>query len=164
MKPVSVYLLLGSNLGNRNYNIREALRQIGQMAGIVRALSGIYETEPWGFKSELLFFNQAVEIESSFAPDELLKAIVEIETNLGRKREGARYNSRAIDIDIIFFSNQIIQMPGLVIPHPLLHLRRFVLVPLAEIAGGYIHPVFNKSVTDLLRECPDTSLVRKPGG
>jgi 2-amino-4-hydroxy-6-hydroxymethyldihydropteridine diphosphokinase len=164
MKPVSVYLLLGSNLGNRNYNIREAVRQTGQMAGSVRTLSGIYETEPWGFKSELLFFNQAVEIESSLIPDELLKVILEIEANLGRKRDGARYNSRTIDIDILFFSNQIIQLPGLVIPHPLLHLRRFVLVPLAEIAGTYIHPVFNKSVRDLLSECPDRSFVRKQDG
>jgi 2-amino-4-hydroxy-6-hydroxymethyldihydropteridine diphosphokinase len=161
MKKSTVYLLLGSNRGDKAMFLTRAIEQISLTAGRVLVTSSRYETAPWGFTDEEYFINQAVKLETTLSPTELLVTLNNIEEMLGRKRTGSTYESRTIDIDILFYADKVIVSDVLKIPHPLLQERRFTLVPLAEIAPKLVHPVFKKSVFTLLSECQDSKEVVK---
>lgn len=156
-----VYLGLGTNLGNREENLNQAIEKIREFVGPVIRVSSLYETEPWGFSSESLFLNMVAEVDTKLKPSGLLGRLLMIESFLGRLREVKKYTSRIIDIDILFYGDRIIDNKALQVPHPLLQERRFVLVPLSEIAPGFIHPVIKKSIKRLLEECQDKSEVTK---
>ena len=156
-----LYLLLGGNLGDKRKIFSEAIQLINDRIGKTDSQSAIYETEPWGFESEDLFWNQVLEISTSLTPEEVLKQTQQIEHELGRIRKKHQYASRVIDIDILFFSDLILNQPNLIIPHPRIQERKFTLVPLAEIAPELIHPVFRKTVVRLLNECSDALKVEK---
>lgn len=159
-----VYLLLGSNVGDRQRFLNEATRLLQERVGPVLKPSSIYETEPWGFKSKGLFLNQVLKIETSLDSCELLKVIKAIETKLGRIRKTQRYSPRCIDIDILFYKNEVYFSDDLVIPHPGLHDRMFTLVPLNEIAPDYLHPILKKTIRELINDCDDKLAVRKVKG
>ena len=156
------YILTGGNLGDREENLRQARVAIEQKCGPVTKSSALYETEAWGLKDQGPFLNQALELRTPMGARELLDTLLAIELSLGRVRE-VKYGPRIIDIDIIFFNHDVIELPGLSVPHPQMHLRRVALEALAEIAPAYIHPIFNKSVSQLLAECTDTLAVNKLG-
>ncbi len=150
-----VALGLGGNMGNRLLNIGKAQMLITQhLGGIVRC-SSLYETAAWGNTDQPNFLNQAILIKTPFTPKMLLNKCLEIEKQLGRRRE-IKWGPRIIDIDILLYNNIKIASESLNIPHPHMQDRRFVLQPLAEIAPSYLHPVLNKSLQDLLANCPDT--------
>ncbi len=157
----TVYLLTGGNLGNRHYYLKRAAEIIEEKAGRITRTSSLYETEPWGFRSFQYFLNQALLLETKLDPQALLKELLVIEDHLGKLRNVRGYKSRSIDIDLLFFNNQTIRQAGLVIPHDKLHLRKFALYPMAEIAPGLIHPVLGKTIRELLEQCNDDHLVRK---
>lgn len=154
------YLLIGGNVGNRHQNLAKAARLIDGQAGKVVQCSAIYETEAWGKSDQPAFLNQVLEVETSLQPQSLLKAILHIEQEMGRRRN-EKYGPRTIDIDILLYDNLELDTDDLVIPHPQLHLRRFALSPLAEIAATVIHPFLKKSIDELLLECPDKLAVKK---
>ena len=145
------YLALGTNIGNKRRNMITAAALLAERVGDVLALSGFYETEPWGFQSENRFLNAALQIETALSPLELLKATQEIEIEMGRtQKSNGAYHDRIIDIDILLYDDLVLQTPELTLPHPLMHERLFVMEPLAEIAPNVIHPVFKKPVISLL--------------
>jgi 2-amino-4-hydroxy-6-hydroxymethyldihydropteridine diphosphokinase len=153
-------LLLGSNLQHRESIIAKAIAIIGQLNECkILNKSNLYESEAWGFESENQFLNQAIEIETSLHPTTLLKALLNIENQLGRVRKHAGYESRIIDIDILFYDHLVINLTELNIPHPRLHLRRFTLICLVEIIPNFIHPTLQKSIQQLHDECIDYSKV-----
>lgn len=156
------YLSLGSNLGDRDQNLDHAIRLIGRRTGRILKKSSIFETDPWGFSSEQLFLNLVLEVETELAPDILLDELIGIEREMGRIRSDG-YTSRIIDVDILFYGNQVIHTASLKIPHPLLQERKFVLVPLAEIAAELVHPVLGIPIHELLVQCPDMGRVTKQG-
>ena len=145
------YLALGTNIGNKRRNMITAAALLAERVGDVLALSGFYETEPWGFQSENTFLNAALQLETALSPLELLKATQEIEIEMGRtQKSNGAYHDRIIDIDILLYEDLVLQTPELTLPHPLMHERLFVMGPLAEIAPNVIHPVFKKPVISLL--------------
>ena len=150
----TTYLLLGSNLGLRKNFLQQAAEQIKTRIGQVIHYSGIYETAAWGLENQAAFLNQVLAIDTSLPPDLLLPEINAIEADLGRVRD-IRWGARVIDIDILFYENLVIHSQRLTIPHPELQNRRFTLVPLAEITPEFIHPVFGKTISQLLENCPD---------
>lgn len=155
------YLCLGGNIGNRESSINEALEQINQSVGEITSFSGIYETEAWGVTNQQPYLNMCIGMKTEYRSHELLKTLMHIEKNLGRERNMYHtYEPRTIDIDILFYNNEIIHQNDLTVPHPRLHLRKFVLVPLNEIAPNHLHPVLNKTIFNLLNECLDTSKVK----
>ncbi len=155
------YLLLGSNLGDRHAYLRHAVRDIQLYCGPIFIRSAVYESEPWGFDSELSFLNQAVGIHTELSAIALLDTLLQIEKSYGRHRTGnGGYASRSIDIDIIYFDDQIINSTKLSVPHPRLHQRRFVLVPLNEIAPEFVHPELKKTNRELLLKTTDDSMVK----
>jgi 2-amino-4-hydroxy-6-hydroxymethyldihydropteridine diphosphokinase len=154
-----IFLSLGSNLGDRRKNLESAVILLEKQAGHIEARSVMYETQPWGFSSDISFYNQAVELYSGKDPSQLLKILHEIESECGRRHMSVRYAPRTVDLDILLFNHCIIRTPDLVLPHPTLHLRRFVLIPLAEIAPHVIHPVLLRSIERLLASCADKSAV-----
>ena len=170
-----VFLLLGSNRGDRRKLLHQALGLITHKAGPILQSSSIFETEPWGFTDPIPFLNQAIEIETILPPEKLLETILDIESTLGRTRPGygchcpnlhtpgnplvpkaeneiTAYSGRTIDIDILFYGQKMIFTTTLMVPHPRLHERRFALEPLSEIAPGFKHPVLGKTVGELLKE------------
>jgi 2-amino-4-hydroxy-6-hydroxymethyldihydropteridine diphosphokinase len=158
-----VFLGIGTNLGNRGNNLKEAVARIAENIGPIMKSSSVYETEPWGFQASDEFLNMVVMVETKLTPSGLLGRILMIETLLGRVRDEKQYTSRVIDIDILFYEDQIIDEKSLKIPHPLMHERRFVLVPLCEIDPEMVHPVLKKTVASLLKTCKDKSKVKKYG-
>lgn len=154
-----VFLSLGSNLGDRADNLQQAKNRIGELIGPVISASSLYETEPWGFESDNEFLNMVLCAETGLAPSGLLGRILMIESQLGRIRCETRYSSRNIDIDILLYNSEIINEEALIIPHPRMHERRFVMIPLAEIAPELIHPVLKKTIRSLLKSCPDNRKV-----
>ena len=145
------YLALGTNIGNKRRNMITAAALLAERVGDVLALSGFYETEPWGFQSENTFLNAALQLETALSPLELLKATQEIEIEMGRtQKSNGAYHDRITDIDILLYDDLVLQTPELTLPHPLMHERLFVMEPLAEIAPNVIHPVFKKPVISLL--------------
>lgn len=144
-----VYLLLGSNLGERERNIEVAIKELEKLGLLIQKRSSLYNTAPWGYYKQPDFLNIAVECLTNIAPIELLRELKEIEKKMGRK-ETVRYGPRVIDIDIIFYNSLIIKTESLVIPHPLMHKRRFVLEPLCEIAPDFVHPELKLTVRELL--------------
>ncbi len=150
----TAYLSLGSNLGDRLRLIQEAVAALTVEAGPVTALSSLYETEPWGFSSPHRFLNVALALETTLSPETLLAVTQRIERDLGRthKSVDGRYADRTIDIDLLFVGDAVLDTPALTLPHPRLHLRRFVLEPLCEIAPALLHPLLRKSVSQLLAE------------
>jgi 2-amino-4-hydroxy-6-hydroxymethyldihydropteridine diphosphokinase len=157
------YLLTGGNMGNREENLATAYHHIDQQCGHVIHASSIYETKAWGKNDQPSFLNQVLEIQTNLTPRQLLKKILFIEQQIGRVRE-EKYGPRIIDIDILLFNDEIHNYPSLKIPHPELQNRRFVLVPLAEIAATAVHPVLKKTIVELLEICPDKLEVSKVGG
>ena len=155
-----VYLLLGSNLGDRLQHLGKAKVLIAERCGAIAAQSAIYETAAWGNTEQQSFYNQAIGISTSLSPVNLLVAVKAIEREVGRT-ETVHWGPRIIDIDIILYGAEVVDLPQLQIPHPYMHQRRFTLAPLAEIAGNVIQPVFNKTVSELLAVCSDTSEVTK---
>lgn len=155
-----VYLLTGGNMGNRLVNLQQASRKIKKQAGIVLKKSEVYETAAWGLTDQNPFLNQVLLVSTSLPPEELLQTLLRIEQELGRKRI-LKMGPRIIDIDILFYNNEIIATPGLTVPHPQIANRRFVLTPLNEIAPGFVHPGLQKTIKELLEICPDKLEVKK---
>jgi len=156
-----VYLLLGSNIGDRIEVINAAVREIESKVGKVLSSSAPYETAAWGKEDQPSFINMALAVETIQKAEQVLDTVLEIEQQLGRVRL-ERWGARVIDIDLIFYHNEVIEIPGkLVIPHPELQNRKFVLEPLAEIAPDHLHPILNKTVSDILRSLADKLSVSK---
>ena len=156
-----VFLGIGTNLGDRERNLGQAVENIEEYIGHVLKSSSVYETEPWGFQTSDKFLNMVVKVETQLIPSALLERILMIENLAGRVRGSERYSSRLIDIDIILYEAMIVDEESLKIPHPLLQERRFVLVPLCELAPYVIHPVLQKTFAELLEICEDSSEVKK---
>ena len=147
---MQVYIALGSNLGNKRRNLVTAAALLAERAGEVGAISSFYETEPWGFESEHSFLNAALMLETTLAPLDLLRLTQEVECELGRTaKTDSVYHDRLIDIDLLLYGEEVIDQPGLQIPHPLMHRRAFVMTPMAEIAPEVVHPVLRKTMKAL---------------
>jgi 2-amino-4-hydroxy-6-hydroxymethyldihydropteridine diphosphokinase len=155
----TAYIILGGNVGNRQENLELAAQLIEKQAGAIANKSDIYVTAAWGNTAQPDFYNQALCIKTLLTAVKLLETLLNIEKEMGRTRGEQKWTERIIDIDILFFNEEIISEPNLKIPHPYIQERRFVLVPLAQIAGEIIHPQSGKTVNKLLSECPDTSEV-----
>ena len=156
-----IYLQLGSNQGESLKLIEEAHNRISHEIGLITAASSIYESEAWGLKNQNNFLNQVIEVQTTKTPLEVLKASQNIENTLGRKRV-EHWGPRTMDIDLLFFENQIIDhAPELIIPHPRINQRKFVLEPLNEIAAEFIHPISKRSISQLLYLCEDSGKVWK---
>ena len=156
----SAYLITGGNMGQREDQLSYAAKLIEERCGSIIDRSSIFETAAWGKTNQENFLNQALVLETTLNPRDLLNEILYIENLMGRDRV-EKYGPRIIDIDIIFFNHQKIKENGLVIPHPEMSRRRFVLEPLNEVIPAYIHPVFFKTVNELLLQCNDTLPVKK---
>lgn len=155
-----VVLLIGGNQGDRVALLEEACSKINARIGSIAAVSKVYETEPWGFEVDQDFLNMALLVDTDCSAQEVLGAALDIEAELGRVRSGKGYASRPMDIDIILYGHQVIDMPNLVVPHPRMQHRRFVLQPLADIIPWYRHPVLKKTIMQLLTECIDPCEVK----
>jgi len=152
-------IITGSNMGNRKAYLTKAIEGLRDAAVFTTELSPLYETEPWGDIPQQNYYNQALIVKTKLSANLLLAAMLHVEQQLGRERGEQQYGPRTIDIDLLLYSTQIIQSPTLSIPHPRMHLRRFVLVPSFSIAPNWIHPVFQKTLFQLLKECTDNGKV-----
>lgn len=152
--PTTVFLSLGTNLGDKRANIEQATKAIAERLGCVTKRSKNYESEPWGFSSENQFLNAVIEVETSLSATETLDTLIEIEQQMGRthKSKNGIYADRIIDIDILIFGNEIIENERLKVPHPLMAQRAFVLQPFCEIAPERLHPTLHKTVQQLYTE------------
>lgn len=154
------FLLTGGNLGDRQQNLSTARTCITEQCGKIIAASSLYETAAWGNTNQTAFLNQALEISTLFNARQLIRRLLKIEKQMGRVRK-EKYGPRLIDIDILLFNNETYNYHFLKLPHPEMQKRRFALLPLAEIAPDEIHPVLNKTITALLKECKDELEVKK---
>jgi 2-amino-4-hydroxy-6-hydroxymethyldihydropteridine diphosphokinase len=157
----SIYLSLGSNLGDRKKYINDAEILIENFFGTITSKSGLYETEPWRTIYPELFLNKVLSAESNWGPFQILEKIQSIEKSLGRIRSDENYAPRTIDIDILFIGNLILKDENLEIPHPHIQERRFVLEPMSEISANFIHPILNMTIQEMLSNCIDKHIVRK---
>lgn len=150
----TVYLGLGTNLGNKEANLRTAIYKLQERIGKQVSLSSFYETAPWGFESDHSFLNAAIGLKTNLSPIEILHITQEIEKELGRTKKSINgsYSDRLIDIDILLYDTLVLQTPELTIPHPLMTERDFVMKPLIEIAGNVIHPTREKTLSELYQE------------
>ncbi len=149
------FLGLGGNIGDRLENIRKTIAALEAGCGEIVSLSGIYETDAWGSDSQKKYLNMALGLNTHLAAETLLEKLLEIEAQLGRLRTGPQNSDRTVDIDILLFNEEILDSPNIQIPHPMLHLRKFVLIPLCDIAADRMHPVLKKSMKELLEICTD---------
>lgn len=154
------YLLIGGNQGDRMDYLAKARDNIAGSGGAILKYSSVYETAAWGKTDQPAFLNQALLIQTSLDAPALLSTLLEIELTMGRRRK-EKNGARTIDIDILFFNEEILHLPQLTIPHPEIQNRRFALVPMEEIAPQWIHPVFHQTITRLLADCPDKLDVKK---
>ena len=164
----NVFVALGSNLGNRRRNLQSAVELLQKEKIKIKRVSQIYETEPVGFKPQPMFLNMVVLTETKHSPEILLKLLNKIEAYLGRKRlkrnkNILKWTPRSIDLDILFYNNEIIKKKNLMIPHLRIAERRFVLVPMAEVAPRFYHPILKKNIKELLKESSDKSIVKPHG-
>ena len=148
-------------MGDTRHYLEQAIALIDNRIGAVTAKSAIYQSEPWGLECDQWFLNQVVIAETELEPHIVLERCLQIETELGRTRSGNGYEPRTIDIDIIFFGNQIIKQPNLTVPHPLMHRRNFVLQPLCDVTPDFVHPVLGLTVSQLADVCDDKSAVKR---
>jgi 2-amino-4-hydroxy-6-hydroxymethyldihydropteridine diphosphokinase len=156
----TAYLLTGGNLGNRQATLQKAAELISQYCGAITNLSSVYETAAWGKTDQPAFLNQAIEIHTALNARQLIRRILKVEKLMGRVRR-EKLGPRLIDIDILFYENEIHDLRFLKVPHPEIQNRRFALIPLAEINPDTVHPQLNKTVARLLEECPDNLDVKK---
>ena len=160
MKSNPVFLLLGSNLGDRISNLEIARERIVVAIGHIIKCSSVYSTAPWGIANQPDFYNQVIQLSTALNPNEVLKSALAIEEEMGRIRI-VKWGPRLIDIDLLFYNQEIIESAELTLPHPGIPNRNFTLYPLVEIAPDFYHPVLNKPLTTILQECDDTSTVEK---
>ena len=158
-----IYLSIGTNKGNRISNAKLVLKKISNISNIIR-ISNFYKTQSWGFSADY-FLNFIVQIQTKLLPVDLLDELIKIEKQMGRNRNPHpnenKYESRIIDIDILFYGSEIINSKKLIIPHPRINLRNFILVPLNELSPNFICPVTNKQIKEILKDCKDKSIVEK---
>ncbi len=154
----TVYIAMGTNLGNRLANLRAAMKSMPPEITVL-AESHVYETPPWGYENQPAFLNMVIKAETGLEPESLLAYLKQLEVELGRK-QNFRWGPRLIDLDILFYGDLVIDTPPLVIPHPRLHERAFVLVPLMDVAPDLFHPVFHRSIRDLLAEVNTEGIIR----
>lgn len=147
-------------MGNSLQLLADAKQHISINIGRVEEVSSVYKTAPWGNTNQADFYNQVLKVITHLSPLHLLHAMMDIEQQMGRSRH-QKWAPRTIDIDVLFVDDIVMNTPDLTLPHPLLHQRRFTLTPLAQIAGGFIHPVFKQSIFQLLQLCEDNSIVEK---
>ncbi len=153
-----LFLGLGANIGSRRRQLATGLKKLGERGVIVRRVAPLYETEPVGLRAQPAFLNTVAEVETSMSSLEVIRAALAVEAELGRSRTVAG-GPRRLDIDLLLDGNQVLEADGVQVPHPRLHQRRFVLIPLTDLAPELRHPVLGKSMASLLRDCPDGSAV-----
>ena len=156
----TAYLLIGGNLGNRYAYLQEAVQNIQQFCGNIVHSSAIYETAAWGKTDQPSFYNRALAVETELSPEQLMQKLLDIETAMGRKRS-EKMGPRIIDLDILLIDGLVISSTLLQLPHPALPMRRFALLPLAEIAPDLVHPLLKKTINELLTDCTDELDVQK---
>ena len=156
-----VFLGIGGNLGDRLSNLRSAISLIGERIGTAEKVSSVYLSEPWGFQHAKYFTNIVAKVCTSLSADEVLTKAFEIETELKRTRSGKGYEGRTMDIDILFYNDEIINTERLVVPHPFICQRLFVLLPMQEIEPDFVHPLNGKTMHDLAKMCTDNGKIRK---
>jgi 2-amino-4-hydroxy-6-hydroxymethyldihydropteridine diphosphokinase len=153
------FILLGTNLGDKRANLKKATELIKVSHCILTKQSSIYETAAWGNTNQDNFYNQVIEVNTELLATDLLQILLQIETQMGRVRN-QKWEARIIDLDILYYNHEIIDTENLKVPHPYLHVRRFTLAPLVQIAPQFLHPIFNKTNTVLLENCSDNSEVK----
>ena len=156
----NVILGLGGNKGDRKANFSLVDQLISNEVGRIVARSPVYETEPWGFYAEENFWNQVLVVQTNLGAGDVLKTVLDIEARMGRMRVGEGYASRPMDIDILLYGEEVINEPDLIVPHPLMTERNFVVFPLADICPELVHPVYKKTICELKESCPDQGRIR----
>lgn len=154
------YLLTGGNMGDRKARLLEAKQLLNEHCGKITAQSSLYETAAWGKTDQPAFLNQALELTTTLNAKQLIRKILKLEKMMGRERK-EKFGPRIIDIDILLFNDEVLDISFLKIPHPEMQNRRFALMPLNEIASKHIHPVLKKTIGQLLKDCPDKLEVKK---
>lgn len=156
------YVLFGSNMGNKDWIFAQSCQLINNRCGRIVNVSSAYESEPWGFEADEWFLNRVIVLETELEPEDLLQELLEIERELGRVRHpgSVGYSSRPADLDLLYYGDRVMDTDVLTVPHPRLHLRRFALIPLCEVASELLHPVLQMTQKELLEQCPDTGIVR----